>query len=401
MDVGSGSYTNSGPSDSLQGLKFGQKIYFEAAGGSGGGGGGGGGGRGRQLGKHGAAGGRLKLVEEEPPGRPPPPAAPAKKGRSGVVPGGGGGSSQPPRCQVEGCKLDLSDAKPYYSRHKVCGTHSKSPQVIVAGQLQRFCQQCSRFHHLPEFDQGKRSCRRRLAGHNERRRKPQPGSLSTRFGTLSSPFFETSSRTGSFLMDFSSYRSPGGKDSWPNTRTSEQATSNHQLTAMGKSLLHPWQNNHERPPELLLQHSAATSAAYVASGIPSGECYTAGVSSDTSRALSLLSTQSWGSRNSQSSSLQVNGLLNADGTPTSGSSHGNVNGYFPSSSLWGFRGCENSTSSPEIIPPDLGLHQLSQAAASQYPSCDVEASQPNERECLGLEHSRGYESPVQNMHWSL
>lgn len=26
---------------------------------------------------------------------------------------------------------------------------------------------------LAEFDEGKRSCRKRLAGHNERRRKPQ------------------------------------------------------------------------------------------------------------------------------------------------------------------------------------------------------------------------------------
>lgn len=29
----------------------------------------------------------------------------------------------------------------------------------------------SRFHELSEFDDSKRSCRRRLAGHNERRRK--------------------------------------------------------------------------------------------------------------------------------------------------------------------------------------------------------------------------------------
>ncbi|KAK1281646.1 Squamosa promoter-binding-like protein 13 [Acorus calamus] len=28
-----------------------------------------------------------------------------------------------------------------------------------------------RFHELSEFDEAKRSCRRRLAGHNERRRK--------------------------------------------------------------------------------------------------------------------------------------------------------------------------------------------------------------------------------------
>lgn len=31
-----------------------------------------------------------------------------------------------------------------------------------------------RFHPLSEFDDGKRSCRRRLAGHNRRRRKTQP-----------------------------------------------------------------------------------------------------------------------------------------------------------------------------------------------------------------------------------
>lgn len=29
----------------------------------------------------------------------------------------------------------------------------------------------NRFHMLQEFDEGKRSCRRRLAGHNKRRRK--------------------------------------------------------------------------------------------------------------------------------------------------------------------------------------------------------------------------------------
>ena len=31
-----------------------------------------------------------------------------------------------------------------------------------------------RFHLLQEFDEGKRSCRRRLAGHNRRRRKTHP-----------------------------------------------------------------------------------------------------------------------------------------------------------------------------------------------------------------------------------
>ncbi|KAF5730687.1 hypothetical protein HS088_TW19G00281 [Tripterygium wilfordii] len=91
-------------------------------------------------------------------------------GRKGSSSGGCGGVS-PPSCQVERCTVDLTDAKRYHKRHKVCEVHAKSPAVIVSGLRQRFCQQCSRFHELSEFDEAKRSCRRRLAGHNERRRK--------------------------------------------------------------------------------------------------------------------------------------------------------------------------------------------------------------------------------------
>lgn len=53
-------------------------------------------------------------------------------------------SSQSPRCQVEGCNLDLASAKDYHRRHRICANHSKSPKVIVAGMERRFCQQCSR-----------------------------------------------------------------------------------------------------------------------------------------------------------------------------------------------------------------------------------------------------------------
>ncbi|GJN26804.1 hypothetical protein PR202_gb14764 [Eleusine coracana subsp. coracana] len=76
-----------------------------------------------------------------------------------------------PRCQVEGCHVALTGVKEYHRRHKVCEAHSKAPRVVVLGAEQRFCQQCSRFHAISEFDDAKRSCRRRLAGHNERRRK--------------------------------------------------------------------------------------------------------------------------------------------------------------------------------------------------------------------------------------
>ena len=57
----------------------------------------------------------------------------------------GSPSSQVPMCQAEGCKADLSAAKHYHRRHKVCEFHSKAPTVIAGGHTQRFCQQCSRY----------------------------------------------------------------------------------------------------------------------------------------------------------------------------------------------------------------------------------------------------------------
>ncbi|OIV92396.1 hypothetical protein TanjilG_22996 [Lupinus angustifolius] len=85
-------------------------------------------------------------------------------GKRGLSGGGGGGGFSLPSCQAERCGADLTDAKRYHRRHKVCEFHSKAPIVVVAGFRQRF-------HDLAEFDEAKRSCRRRLAGHNERRRK--------------------------------------------------------------------------------------------------------------------------------------------------------------------------------------------------------------------------------------
>ncbi|TXG62595.1 hypothetical protein EZV62_009589 [Acer yangbiense] len=105
----------------------------------------------------------------------------------GVAPSPSSSSSSPsalgtpasvPRCQVEGCHVALINAKDYHRRHKVCEMHSKAPKVVVLGLEQRFCQQCSRFHVVSEFDDSKRSCRRRLAGHNERRRKSSHDSVS-------------------------------------------------------------------------------------------------------------------------------------------------------------------------------------------------------------------------------
>ncbi|XP_023521107.1 squamosa promoter-binding-like protein 14 [Cucurbita pepo subsp. pepo] len=116
-------------------------------------------------------GGGLNLnYVEEPVSKPPKKVRPASPGAATTY----------PMCQVDNCKEDLSNAKDYHRRHKVCELHSKSSKALVAKQMQRFCQQCSRFHPLSEFDDGKRSCRRRLAGHNWRRRKTQPEDVSSR-----------------------------------------------------------------------------------------------------------------------------------------------------------------------------------------------------------------------------
>ncbi|KAK7293396.1 hypothetical protein RJT34_16261 [Clitoria ternatea] len=104
-----------------------------------------------------------------------------------------------PRCQVEGCHVALLNAKEYHRRHKVCEMHSKAPKVVVLGMEQRFCQQCSRFHVVSEFDDSKRSCRRRLAGHNERRRKSSHDSVARNSSQGGCALSLLSSRSDSWL----------------------------------------------------------------------------------------------------------------------------------------------------------------------------------------------------------
>ncbi|EOY09456.1 Promoter-binding protein SPL9 [Theobroma cacao] len=387
MEMGSGSLTESGGSstnsstESLNGLKFGKKIYFEdAAAGA----------PAAAAAASAAGGGAVGTPPKSGPGSSSLSGSGRKARGGGVVQG-----AQPPRCQVEGCKVDLSDAKAYYSRHKVCGMHSKSPKVIVAGLEQRFCQQCSRFHQLPEFDQGKRSCRRRLAGHNERRRKPPPGSLlPSRYGRLSSSIVE-SSRGGSFIMDFTAYPRLSGRDAWPTARSSERVPGN-QNTATGRSLPHPWQNNSENPPHDLFLQGSPGGTGLSSAGIPSGECFT-GVA-DSSCALSLLSNQPWGSRN-RASSLGVNDMMNTEGSSVAQPTTPNgatVNPY--SNASWGFKGNDSGSSSHEL-PPHLGLGQISEPVNNQF-SGGLDLSQQSRRQFMELEQSRGYDTSTQHIHWS-
>ncbi|KAL6909949.1 hypothetical protein ACP4OV_001207 [Aristida adscensionis] len=105
----------------------------------------------------------------------------------GAVGGGGGRRSAggtgrvaaaEMRCQVPGCEADIRELKGYHRRHRVCLRCANASAVMLDGIQNRYCQQCGKFHILPDFDEDKRSCRRKLERHNKRRRR-KPDSKGT------------------------------------------------------------------------------------------------------------------------------------------------------------------------------------------------------------------------------
>ncbi|GFR48875.1 hypothetical protein Agub_g10718 [Astrephomene gubernaculifera] len=87
---------------------------------------------------------------------------------------GGGGSTRRPsaplRCKVEGCNANLENAPKTHQRFRLCNEHIKAPCILVDGVRSRFCQQCSRFHPLVEFEGLNRTCRVMLAKNRARQR---------------------------------------------------------------------------------------------------------------------------------------------------------------------------------------------------------------------------------------
>ncbi|CAL9777548.1 unnamed protein product [Musa acuminata subsp. burmannicoides] len=235
-------------------------------------------------------------------------------------------------CQVEGCNIDLTTAKDYHRKHRVCVNHSKSPKVIVAGQERRFCQQCSRFHGLSEFDQNKRSCRRRLSDHNVRRRKPQPMTISFSSLRISSsdhddghqmnlvfgraPPSNVPATVSSPWDDLGSFKLIQPKESW--TKSSKAGGSNGLLQFSSTCQTHditPF--HHDLDPLLplkgitteVLNHSSTSKhlkdleASVFASNLD--------VPPDLHSALSLLSTNSWNPVNPGTSSTKYVNTKNA------------------------------------------------------------------------------------------
>ncbi|XP_020592837.1 squamosa promoter-binding-like protein 14 isoform X2 [Phalaenopsis equestris] len=336
MDRGSSSRAGSS-GDAFKGLQFGKKISFDDVSGA------------ESSSKSGTA-----------PASPDMRQLVAGRKAKGAAQGCGQ-PLPPPRCQVEGCNLDLKGAKSYYCRHKVCGMHSKSPKVIVAGLEQRFCQQCSRFHLLKEFDQGKRSCRRRLAGHNERRRKPPPG-------LLPSHYDDSGRRGRGFLMDFMHPRPPDTAKNmlWPTMRSSDRVVTN-QL--QGKSIQSSGGVISDELPTLFSVPELAP-----------GDCI-AGVS-DSTCALSLLSTQPWdvvpASAATPSSELEM----------AQGSSYVN--------SSWAFKDHAAGSGSSH----EMGFRQIQDAGNCHF-SGELELAPQGSRHCPDDVSPSELYDHLHDLHWPL
>ncbi|KAL5760203.1 hypothetical protein ACOSQ2_019041 [Xanthoceras sorbifolium] len=212
------------------------------------------------------------------------------------------------RCQVEGCSLDLSSAKDYHRKHRVCENHSKSPKVTVGGLERRFCQQCSRFHGLSEFDEKKRSCRRRLSDHNARRRKPQPEAVRLNPARLSSSLYDGKQQI-SFVWNRAPFvqRKPSENLTWESSCGSESIQTKGYVSKPAKAggtngLLHLGGNQLSNS---VTTHYHDSNGFFLskAKGAPEvlnqGEeesmiSFNLGATQDCHRALSLLSTNSWG-----------------------------------------------------------------------------------------------------------
>ncbi|GIL66303.1 hypothetical protein Vafri_19898 [Volvox africanus] len=91
-------------------------------------------------------------------------------------------------CQVPGCGKDLSHLKEYHQRYRICDVHIKLQQVLKDGRLQRFCQQCGRFHDLTAFDGNRKSCRDQLSKHNARRRRRAQDNAKGKVNSIADPF---------------------------------------------------------------------------------------------------------------------------------------------------------------------------------------------------------------------
>ncbi|KAF7838827.1 squamosa promoter-binding-like protein 13A [Senna tora] len=142
------------------------------------------------------------------------PSGSSKRARGMNSNNNGSHSTNVASCLVDGCNSDLGKCRDYHRRHKgssVVQVHAV--QVHVGNELGQ--------QRIQEFDEGKRSCRKRLDGHNRRRRKPQAEGL-VRSGSFLSNY------QGTQMLPFSSSHAyPSTAMVTPTTLWNAEARSHH------------------------------------------------------------------------------------------------------------------------------------------------------------------------------
>lgn len=71
------------------------------------------------------------------------------------------------KCRVDTCQVTLTDESGYRKRRSICKQCMFDPELVVRGELMRYCQQCSRLECLDEFEGHRRSCRKSLEKHRK------------------------------------------------------------------------------------------------------------------------------------------------------------------------------------------------------------------------------------------
>ncbi|EEE68976.1 hypothetical protein OsJ_27887 [Oryza sativa Japonica Group] len=220
------------------------------------------------------------------------------------------------------------------------------------------------FHLLPEFDQGKRSCRRRLAGHNERRRRPQTP-LASRYGRLAASVGEEHRRFRSFTLDFSYPRVPSSvRNAWPAIQPGDRISGGIQwhrnvaphghssaVAGYGANTYSGQGSSSSGPP------------VFAGPNLPPGGCLAGvGAATDSSCALSLLSTQPWDTTThsaaaSHNQAAAMSTTTSFDGNPVAPSA---MAGSYMAPSPWtGSRGHEGGGRSvAHQLPHEVSLDEV-------------------------------------------
>ncbi|WOK99960.1 squamosa promoter-binding-like protein 17 isoform X2 [Canna indica] len=239
------------------------------------------------------------------------------------------------------------------------------------------CHGSDRFHQLHEFDQGKRSCRKRLECHNKRRRKPPLGPTSFNTNCIPSAFHEdnnsNNNRFKGFLVDFTNPKLPSLLQvAWQRGQLSDDQVHSH-----------GYHSGSRAPSAIVVNHRDFPFMQQVS---PPGSSQPLTGGSDSSCALSLLSTQPWDNH--------IGISATAEGEPTAKPI-----------------ACENDYMSNSWTPKDLEtssrtsfevrVNQVGEDESGSHFAGELELVLQGKKQCMGLDLSRRCKDSDEGIHWSL